>query len=153
MATDIAKCACDHFSGGYNCAQSVFMALASQYGLDEETAVRVATGFGSGMARGETCGAVSGALMAFGLAGGGGGPKGKAAKAATYDRIRIFYQRFTELHGSCVCRELLGVDPSTPEGHAIAQNEKRFASVCGRLVSDAAMLVQAILEANPSPRS
>jgi len=87
--------------------------------------------------------------MALGLAGGGGGPDGTAAKLATYDRVRAFYDRFNALHGSCVCRELIGLDPSTPEGLEQARREKRFHAVCAGLVGDAAAIAQAIIAAMP----
>jgi C_GCAxxG_C_C family probable redox protein len=141
--------AVQHFARGYNCAQSVLRVLASRYGLDEDLAVRLATGFGVGMNRGETCGAVCGAIMGLGLANGGGGPTGTTAKAATYVQVRDFYGRFTERHGSCVCRDLLGLDPSTPQGLEQANREKRFETICAGLVRDAVVLAQEIIEAAP----
>lgn len=150
MPQDVSTIAAGHFAAGYNCAQSVVLALAGRYGLDPQTAVRLATGFGVGMARGETCGAVSGAIMVLGLAGGGGGPDGAAAKAATYARVKEFYGRFIDRHGSCLCRALLGLDPSTPDGLEQARREKRFAAVCSGLVADAAALAEALVEADRS---
>ena len=79
---DLAGKAGEHFAVGCNCAQAVLRCFAEQYGLDADTALRLATGFGVGMGRGGACGAVSGAVMVLGLAGGGGGPGGAAAKAA-----------------------------------------------------------------------
>lgn len=52
---------------GFNCAQSVLGALGSYTGLDEQTALSIAGGFGGGVSCGEICGAVSGAVMALGL--------------------------------------------------------------------------------------
>jgi C_GCAxxG_C_C family probable redox protein len=52
-----------------NCAQSVFFPLARQLGMDADLAFRIAAPFGGGISHmGEVCGAVSGALMAIGLA-------------------------------------------------------------------------------------
>ena len=46
----------------------MFSIYAEKLNLDLKTAIKIATPFGGGMARlGETCGAVSGALMAIGL--------------------------------------------------------------------------------------
>lgn len=139
----------DRFAGGYNCCQSVLLALAGRYGLSEELAVRLATGFGAGMARGETCGAVAGAVMLLGLAGGGGGPGSEAAKATTAARVKEFYARFLERHGTLLCRELMGLDPSTPDGLAQAREEKRFAAVCPHLVGDAVNLVLSMAPHRP----
>ena len=53
---------------GFNCAQSVLAPFAPDYGLSEETALRISTGFGSGMGRlCDVCGALTGAFMAVGL--------------------------------------------------------------------------------------
>lgn len=135
-----------YFASGYNCSQSVLMALCDPLGLDAATAARLATGFGVGMARGANCGAVSGAVMVLGLFGGGGGRDGAAAKAATYARVEAFYARFRQRHGSLVCRELIGLDPSTPEGFLRARNEERFATRCLPFVSDAVTIVGELME-------
>jgi C_GCAxxG_C_C family probable redox protein len=45
----------------------VLSTYGPQFGLDRESAVRIAKAFGSGMGMGETCGAVTGALMVIGL--------------------------------------------------------------------------------------
>jgi C_GCAxxG_C_C family probable redox protein len=145
MSDQACDIAATRFATGYNCCQSVLMALAGRYGLDEELAARLGTGFGVGMARGGTCGAVSGAVMLLGLAGGGGGPGAGGVKAATYTRTRDFYGRFIERHGSILCRELIGLDPSTPDGLARAREEKRFETICPRLVGDAVALVLDIM--------
>lgn len=52
---------------GSNCAQSVLGSCCKQFHLDAETAYRLGAFFGGGMRMGETCGAVTGALMALGL--------------------------------------------------------------------------------------
>lgn len=151
---DLPSVAVQHFTAGFNCAQSVLMTLAASYGLEQEVAVRLATGFGVGMARGGVCGAVSSAVMVLGLAGGGGGTACAAAKSATYSRAQEFYVRFTELRGSCICRDLIGLDPSMPDGLALARREDRFRRICAGLVHDAVALTLAILsEADlPTPQ-
>ncbi|MCR5664784.1 MAG: C-GCAxxG-C-C family protein [Oscillospiraceae bacterium] len=52
---------------GCNCAQSVLAACGKYTGLEPETALRVAAGFGGGVRSGEICGAISGAVMTIGL--------------------------------------------------------------------------------------
>ena len=51
----------------FNCAQTVFSLFAPDLGIDEKTALKIASGFGGGMACAETCGAVTGAYMVIGL--------------------------------------------------------------------------------------
>lgn len=149
---DIARIASEHFAAGCNCAQAVLRCFADRYGLDADTAVRLATGFGVGLGRGGACGAVSGAVMVLGLAGGGAGPDGAAAKAATYARAREFYDRFLERHGSLICRDLMELDPSTPDGLELARREGRFTARCSRFVGDAAAIVATMIQALP-PRT
>jgi hypothetical protein len=56
-----AQKAINFFEQGYNCSQSVLMAYADLYSIDQETATKFASSFGGGMGRlREVCGAVSG---------------------------------------------------------------------------------------------
>ena len=61
---------------GYNCAQSVVCAYADLVGLDEQTAYKMAEGFGLGMGVMELCGALSGAFMLAGVKGSAGHHQG-----------------------------------------------------------------------------
>lgn len=134
------------FRDGFNCAQAVFSTLASDHGLDAATAAKIATAFGGGMARsGETCGVVTGAFMALGLARGNGAPKDIAIKEKTYELAREYVKRFTERHRSLLCRELLGCDISTHEGHEKAKQQGLFGTVCARLVRDSVEIVDELL--------
>jgi len=51
----------------YNCAQSSFLALKEQFGLKGDDVLKALTPLTGIAERGETCGAVIGPLMAFGL--------------------------------------------------------------------------------------
>ena len=76
------------FLEGCNCAQAVFLAFAEEK-MDRETALKIASGFGGGMAgmRG-VCGAVSGMFMAYGLLCGSADPTDRAAKTKSYEALR-----------------------------------------------------------------
>jgi hypothetical protein len=50
---------------------------------------------------------------------------------------------FIAKHGSLKCRKLLGVDISTPEGAAEANEKNLFDSVCPELVASAADIIDA----------
>jgi len=58
------------FGAGYHCAEAVAQAVLDALGLDSGAAVPCATAFGGGMGRSfqETCGALTGALVAVGMA-------------------------------------------------------------------------------------
>jgi C_GCAxxG_C_C family probable redox protein len=133
------------FDRSFNCSQSVFSAFSTRFGLSERTALKLASPFGGGIARqGEICGAVTGALMVLGLAHGAHIPAGKEA---IYQLARECMQRFSAKHGSCLCRELIGCDISTPEGWQKARESGKMKAICPGLVRDAAEIVQALLEA------
>ena len=70
------------FQDGFDCGQTVFRYGARQLGMDEKEACRISSGFGGGMLRGETCGAVIGAYLTLGLKSGYCEP-GEAGAART----------------------------------------------------------------------
>lgn len=131
---------------GFNCAQSVFSSFAPGLGLDEARAAKVASAFGGGMARkGDTCGAVTGAFMAIGLAHGSSRPQDKEKKEKSYEMAREFVRRFAERNGTTVCRDLLGCDIGTPEGYEQAKQRQLFDTVCAKLVKDAVEILEDML--------
>ena len=131
---------------GFNCAQAVFSTCAPGLALKEDTAAKIASSFGGGMARGGgTCGAVTGALMALGLKYGSSRPRDKEIKEKSYEIAREFMRRFTERNGSTVCRDLLGCDISTHEGHERAKQQGLFDTVCVKLVKDSVEILEDML--------
>jgi C_GCAxxG_C_C family probable redox protein len=93
-------------------------------GLDHESAVRIARAFGSGMGMGETCGAVTGALMVIGLKHAGLKGRSLFSKDRAEEIAREFVVRFKERNDTTVCRELLGCDVSSFGGLKTAKKEK-----------------------------
>lgn len=90
---------------GFNCAQSVLGACGEYTGLDENTALAVSAGFGGGVRSGEICGAISGAVMAIGMAQqkDPADPETKAKIAAqTKELVKAFREKF----GCVRCLEL-----------------------------------------------
>jgi C_GCAxxG_C_C family probable redox protein len=131
---------------GFNCAQAVFATFAPGLGLDEGAAARAASAFGGGIARtGQTCGAVTGALMTIGLARGSSRPAEKELKERSYEMAREFLRRFTERNGTVVCRDLLGCEILTPEGVARAKAQGLFDTVCVKVVKDAVEILEDML--------
>ena len=134
--------ALSRFAEGFNCSQAVVSAFAEDLGLEEETALRIATGFGGGMGRmAETCGAVTGAIMVLGLRHGAATPD-RAAKERAYQQVVEFVRRFKARNGTTTCRELLGCDIGTPEGLQRACDENLFTTLCPRFVRDAVEVLQ-----------
>lgn len=134
------------FRGRANCAQAVLQTFAPEHGVDESTAQKLASGFGGGIAGLQhTCGAVTGACMALGLAVGSREADPAAAKDATRAAIREFWVRFEALHGATSCRDLLGVDLNTEEGRAVHAQNKLRDTICVPCVRDAALIVDELL--------
>jgi len=142
-----ADVAVTRFEQQYSCAQAVFSALAEGHGIDRDLALRVAAGFGGGLARsGQTCGCLTGAIMALGLAQSSvGAEENRAAKEKTYERARRLLREFAERNHSTLCLDLLGCDISTPEGLEHARQAGLFKTRCTPLVRDAVELAERIL--------
>ncbi len=143
---DIKEVAKSRFDEGFNCSQAVFSACAEQLGLDQDTALKVAAGFGGGMGRmALTCGALTGAFMAIGLKYGATSGTDQQTKTRAYGLILECAEKFQTRNGSLNCRELLAYDLSTPEGHQAITEQGLFRKVCPRLVQDAAEIAGEII--------
>ncbi|MBR5980352.1 MAG: C_GCAxxG_C_C family protein [Oscillospiraceae bacterium] len=113
---DAGKAARDNFLEGYNCSQSVYMALAPLAGKDRMSAARTSAFLGGGICRTRNmCGAVLGMLMACGDADGNTDGADQDRKGRNYLEGRELMERFREEFGSLTCRELLGIDPDKKE--------------------------------------
>ena len=135
--------AAEQFRAGANCSQAVFGEFAEECGVDAAWALKSACGFGGGMGRlGGTCGAVTGAIMAIGLLACGPDPLDSIAKARVYALVRSFVEEFETRHGTISCRELLGCDISTSEGHAEASRLGLFETECPTYVEDAVEILE-----------
>ena len=142
--TDPIQTAQNRFTQGFNCSQAVFSAFASDLGIQDDIALKLASPFGGGVARqGDVCGAVTGALLALGL---GRGSATVEEKDETYCLAEDFIQRFRERHGSILCRELIGLDISMPDGLQSAREQKVFNTICPGLVKDAVEIVSELLD-------
>ncbi len=134
------------FKEGFSCSQAVAAVFAEEHGLPIETALRIAQGFGGGMARlGETCGAVTGAIMIIGLKHGRTRPEDAAAKERTYALVGELFRRFRSRHGALPCRDLLGCDMGTVEGRKIADDGKLHETLCPLLIASAVDILEDIL--------
>ncbi len=134
------------FELDFSCAQSVFTAFADPAVVSRETALRLASGFGGGLARsGELCGAVTGAILALGLRHCGTPATDPQAKLAAYPAVQEFLRRFRAAHGAITCRELLGADLGTEEGRRRSQEEGLVRQRCPAFVRDAARIVEELL--------
>ena len=124
------------FLEGCNCAQAVFLAFAEEK-LDRETALKIASGFGGGMA---------GMRDVCGLLLGPADPADRSAKTKSYETLRQLAEEFEARNGSIICRQLLGLDPNfkpqPPEPRTDGYYKKR---PCPEMVYCAAGILEAYL--------
>lgn len=125
------------FHRGFNCAQSVFAAFAHQVGLSEETALRLAAGFGAGVGRMRgMCGAFSGLTLVAGYCHGNlsGNP---AEKEQIFSLVRQLADDFKSQFGTLTCRELLHLDENLQEGARPQERTQAYydARPCERCVA------------------
>jgi C_GCAxxG_C_C family probable redox protein len=135
---------------GFNCAQSVLSEFAPQFGMDRDTAMKLACGFGAGMGRsGNVCGAVTGGMLVLGLKYGMVDPELQEDKEKTYDQILKLLNRIKAIHGSDNCTDLMGVDIGTPEGLQEAQDKELSDKICSKIVGDVTRILEELLEDSP----
>lgn len=141
----MAKKASEIHELGFNCAQSVLLSLSEFTGLDEKTSLAIGGGFGGGMRAAEVCGAVSGAVMAFGIVFPFTDGKDTAAKDKIAGITREFHKRFREMNKTILCRGLLGYDMETPEGRAKITELGLIAKTCPGLMDSAESIARQLI--------
>lgn len=135
-----------YFCNNFNCSQAVFATYATELGLEEEVALRIATQFGGGARKGEMCGAVSGALLVLGLKYGHSHAEDVEEKARAYQIAEEFMNRFIAEKGTVVCRELLGYDLSKKEEVEIIKEQGLFRTICPEMIRYATLLVEQMIK-------
>lgn len=138
--------ALDYYLGGFNCSQSVIASFADVLKIEEEVALRMASGFGGGMGRLQhTCGAVTGAFMVIGFMRGKFKEGDDEAKEITNKLIQEFSHKFAEVNGSINCKSLIKYDLNSEEGRQEADKADVFYKKCSNYVSLAVDLLEEIL--------
>ncbi len=110
MSTEeLSKKALANFKCGYNCAQSVLLALLEHIEPElnkNELIPKIASGFGSGFGGcGSVCGALVGGVMAVGVKYGSNDADPKK-RVKVYEASRTLYHGFEKQHSSVICSTL-----------------------------------------------
>ena len=138
--------ASDYHQRGYGCAQAVLASYSGDFGLDEGLALKLATGFGSGMGRMcEVCGALSGAFMVIGLKYGKDttdGTRYGAQTETTYRLVAELAGKFKQRNGSIYCREIIGHNLMDPVERARVVEMGLFKTTCRKCILDAVELLE-----------
>ncbi len=139
----------EYMKAGCNCAQATLVSLAKEVGLTQEMAMKVSCPFGGGCRAGEVCGAVVGGLMALGVAKGNTDWTDKETRQKA-DALAIeFNKAFKARFGAMTCRELTGVDTSTPDGKQYFHDHPEIKEkTCFPAVNWAVETVKKMLEEN-----
>lgn len=116
------------FLQGYNCSQAVLGAFVDVIGMDFETAMKLASSFGGGVARmRHICGTCSAMFMVVGLLRGYCVHEARA-KSEHYAFVQQMAKEFETHNGSIICRELLDLraksSKSVDNGTAPTANER-----------------------------
>ncbi|MEM2917196.1 MAG: C-GCAxxG-C-C family protein [Candidatus Bathyarchaeia archaeon] len=138
--------ALSYFRSGFNCSESVLLAIAnSVLEIRSPLIPKVATGFGGGISRqGYICGAISGAVLGFGLKYGRSSPE--ELRAETYNRVVEFFKQFQHRFGSIICKELSGCDLSTIEGVRKFREERVHEEKCTKFVAGAVEIFMSLMD-------
>ena len=137
--------ALDYFGKKMHCSQAVIAAYADRCGITKEQAFKLGSCFGSGMRKGEVCGACTGALMVLGLMFGQDTIGDTNARERSNMVNDLMMNRFKEVCGSCICNDLLGCDVSTPQGAKYAFDNKLFTEFCPKMVANAVDILEEII--------
>jgi C_GCAxxG_C_C family probable redox protein len=143
---DLAEKALNLFLEGYNCSQSVLLAMFEHWGGNNELIPKIATGFGGGIGRcGSLCGALTGGVMALGIRFGTNEPS-LEKRLQSYEFSRKFFQQFKKLNKGVLCKELTGYTLSNPEEYEKAKNENVFRKKCDNYVRSAVTILLELTE-------
>jgi C_GCAxxG_C_C family probable redox protein len=129
MTTKTAQKAVELFDSGYNCSESVLLALSEEFAQKNPIIPRVATGFGGGVGRsGSICGALSGAVMAVGLLRGCDKAEEKEKRTAAYKSVLRMVDAFEKEFENINCKALTQCDFRTKEEQEKFRS-KRFGKI------------------------
>jgi C_GCAxxG_C_C family probable redox protein len=140
--SDTGKLALKYFGKNYNCAQAVLRAVLEEKGMYMDEFPYLAAGLGGGVShQGNTCGAVTGAVLAIGMITSQSALDVQGHKNRTYSYGEKFISQFKEGFDSIICRELTGIDISNPKELERGRESGIFEERCTEFVRKAAVLV------------
>jgi C_GCAxxG_C_C family probable redox protein len=142
-----------------NCAQSSFMALQEQFGLEGGPILKALTPFPGLAFRGEICGTVVGCTMALGLVFGRENLDDWGGYIHSIPPVRAFFRHFKKEVGSIVCGDVVEsefgerfdlVEPAETKRWLKAGALEKCAAVLGKGVRIASEI---IMESTQLPRN
>ena len=118
-------------------------AFADDRLIDKETALKITTGFGGGIAKeGQVCGAFTAGVMLLGLVHGRGLKESESKKETTYIKVQEFIEEFKTKNNSVLCKEILnGCDLKTEKGISTFEQNNYSDEICAKCVSSSVELL------------
>ena len=115
--------AAEYHQEGYNCCQSVVLAVGDLYGCTQEQSLKMSAAFGGGIGgMRDICGAAMGMFMLAGLETGSVRPKDAEGKKRTFGLVQELAEEFKKRNGALRCADLLNLPkaptPQTPNPDA-----------------------------------
>lgn len=142
--------ATEHMKRGLVCSESVLLGVCEELGIavDDKVIPRIGRLFAGGIGRtGSVCGAVAGGVMALGLVVESGKTMEEGLRAMKV--AEEFRRRFEAEFESINCRDLTGLDLTTPEGMKSLMTSDTSQTVCFPAVAAAYRIVLALLKERP----
>jgi len=139
-----------------NCAQTSFAVLSQEFDLDGREILKALTPFPGIALRGETCGAITGCLMAIGLVYGRDNLDDWKGYLASLPPSRRFCRRFEEEHGSTACADLLETKLGRRYDLANRVDALKYAAAggkktCGKIIASAVHIAAEIIIKKEEP--
>jgi C_GCAxxG_C_C family probable redox protein len=134
-----------YFADQFNCSQSVFSAYSERFGISEDDAIRIATGFGAGFGREqEVCGAISGAVMVLGckyfkendVSG---------SKEIIYNKTNELLAKFKEVNNTIYCSDLTGIDFKKDVNREEFKKQNIQEKICKKCIVDVCKLLEEMI--------
>lgn len=144
--------ALEYYGKKFHCSQAILAAFAEECGLTEKQALKMGACLGSGMRKGEVCGACTGALVVLGALYGQYDQNDLESRLLANEVNDKLMNRFKEVCGSYICNDLLKCDISTKEGVQYAIDNKLFTEFCPQMVANAVDILEQIIAEVKSER-
>jgi C_GCAxxG_C_C family probable redox protein len=138
-----------------SCAQPTFAALNEQFELKADRVIPALMPFAGGVAgKGETCGAVSGSLLAIGFYFEPVNQKERGKAGSSMKYAELFFDRFTKEFGSTRCKEVIKhqygryLDLNKPEDQKVFMEASKKTGGCLHVVKTAVLIAGDIILEN-----
>lgn len=126
------------FNNGYNCCQSILTAYKNYLDISEKQAIKISSGFGGGMQKGEVCGAVTGAIMIIGL-------HYNNKTDLVKNKVKQFLDTYEKQQGSVLCKDILAYDISNENDYKIIKQKNLFKTKCPQAIKNSILVLETVL--------